>query len=508
MKTLKNIWNSKIGKIALILGVLIIGILIYRFIDNNKIGEEDSKKIKEVDYALVSNIINENSSLALVGRVESQSEAVLKTEVSGPISSVNVKLGDYVYAGQTIASIKNSLEYSSILSAQASLKSAQANLDKLTGNSDQNLSIVKNAIRNLYAISSDSVLGKTDQFFENPDLRFPEYRPYLKDFQTEQDIENFRVRVGDVLENWKTSIDNVNDVDDFQSLEKLVLESQEYSIVIQDFLGDVNFALSNSESDSIYSESDLSVFKTNASNSRSSVNSSLSSMLSNYNTLKSQISVDGNAGQDVKIAQANVQQAEASLIAAQSNYAKTLVTSPINGVVNTINIKLGDFVSVQQEVAQIIGNGELEIVTSVNQEEKDNLKVGDNVIIDNNITGKISRIAPAVSFLTQKIEVRIIPDTNENLSNDQSVKIEIIRESEIETGNEIQEIILPLSAIKITNDGNYVYQLDNENKIISKEIELGNILGNKVVINSGLNIDEKIILDVRGLKIGQEVLIK
>lgn len=70
-----------------------------------------------------------------------------------------------------------------------------------------------------------------------------------------------------------------------------------------------------------------------------------------------------------------------------------------------------------------------------------------------------------------------------------------------------RSFILPLSAVKYTPENAYVFTLNDSSEIHAIEVETGLVTTNNITV-TGLNGDENIITDVRGLKAGQLVKVK
>jgi len=507
---IKNLLNSKLKLSIFALIIIVLGILVFRFISNNSAVVEEEKTLRKVEISSVYDLSTGSIPLDLVGTVESQSEAIIRSESQGEVKRVNVRVNDDVFAGQILAEIKNSSQYAEVQRAQAVLDSTNASLSKVQGNSSENVDLIRNLIRNAFNTVRDVVLIKTDQFIEDSDTRDPDLSFSVSRFEYKETVEDKRVVVGGILEEWEEKISDLSKLNSISELEDLILYSQEQLVFIEEYLSDTTLALNFSRISGNVSQSTLDKYKSDVSSARNSINSTISSLITTYNSLRSQINFE-NKGEDVLVAEASVKQSEASLLSAQINLEKTIFRSPITGKVNFISIGQGDIVNNLQEIAQVIGSGELEIVSYITQDEKENVRENDQVLIALNqngsksITGVIERIAPAINPNTQKVEVRIKPDTDEGLVNGQTVNLEIIRELQQEN---IFVISLPIESIKISAEENFVFRVNDENKLEKIIVEIGNVVGEKIIINSGITAEDFIVVDARGLKEGQEINLK
>jgi RND family efflux transporter MFP subunit len=204
----------------------------------------------------------------------------------------------------------------------------------------------------------------------------------------------------------------------------------------------------------------------------------------------------------VPAADAQIKQALGSLRAAQANYAKTVLRTPISGTVNSLNIKQGDFINSFVKVAEVANNNALEIVTFISDKQRDILSVGDIVFIENEYEGRISQIAPAIDSATRKTEVRITTE-NTNIKNGETVTIT----KEI-AASSTQSIVvnIPLTAVKFEIKDGFVFDVV-DGKLVQKPVKLGTIRGNSVEIVEGLSATDTFVVDARGLLAGSEVTI-
>ena len=68
-------------------------------------------------------------------------------------------------------------------------------------------------------------------------------------------------------------------------------------------------------------------------------------------------------------------------------------------------------------------------------------------------------------------------------------------------------ILIPLSALKITADGTFVFTVEN-NTLKALPVTQGQLFGNNVEVLEGISKESRIVTDARGLKDGQTVTVK
>jgi multidrug efflux pump subunit AcrA (membrane-fusion protein) len=504
---MKRFWNTKEGRRILYGAAIIVTVIAARVIflqEEATVPVEQAQKTVEV--ARVYDIASGTLPLPTVGRVESQSEATLRAEASGAIGRVTKKIGDRVRAGEIIAEIDNASERAEVLRAEGVLQGAQANEMKIQNGSNESRTLIKEAVRNAFTTADDAVRNKADQMITDPESVRPEITTAASDYFIRQRAGAARAELNTTFDEWTVSLQSLNGITNTEALVVYVLTAQRNLEEVRSFLDDMALIVSGFEPNSSLTQGTIDKWRSDISMARSSVNGSLSGLISSYNGLRSQVDASNGGGEDLLLVQAQVKQAEAGVLSAQASLEKTIIRSPIAGEVNQIEIKQGDFVSMQQEVAVIANNNALEITSSINEEDRKTIAVGASVLIDGTYKGVVTRIAPAVNRETGKIEIAIGVDENTSLSNGQSVSLAIDRTV---TSNAAADgvITIPITALKITAEGNFVFSVEN-GVLISHAVTVGSIIGEKIMITDGLSPTMEIVLDARGLKEGQSVTIR
>jgi len=476
---------------------------------------------KSVSLALVSDLSRDISPLPTLGRVVSLREAEVSAERQGEIIGVYHSFGDFVGSGTIIAEIENSSERASVLQARS-------NLDKLKkGSRDEEVDILGisvsqaeslleearisaiNTIRSASATSEDVVRNKLDELFSNPQSDQPTLIFSTTNSQLRIDIENTRPAIEDMLVDWEVSISSLGDQSD---LILSLTKAQENILTLRSFVDDIAEAVNALTPSAGLTQATITSWKTNAGTSRSSLSATslqisqakdaLTSRQSSLEIAQKQLGlgVTGARSEDVEVA-------EATLSIARSNLEKTLIRAPISGTINFLEIEQGDFVSAFQPVLVISNNNALEIKAFVTGEDRTDIEVGSKVLIKNKVPGIVSKIAPAIDQSTKRVEVTItIQDSSyENLTNGESVQLLIDRSSKEGGDAPLVDISIPISALKITPRGVYVFTVNERSELVSLPIIIGPIVGEKIIVEEGLIGTESIVVDARGLKEGQVI---
>ncbi|MBO5179088.1 MAG: efflux RND transporter periplasmic adaptor subunit, partial [Clostridia bacterium] len=171
------------------------------------------------------------------------------------------------------------------------------------------------------------------------------------------------------------------------------------------------------------------------------------------------------------------------------------ITSPIDGVVTTLNISEGDYVRSESTLAKVVNNYEIEFDIDVDELDILDLKIGQEakVTIDaieetvkEPLTGTVSEIALEGTTMNSvtSYPVTISLSGNDNIKMGMNCSAEII----VESAEDV--LILPVEAIDSRREKYYVTLENNERK----EVEVGIYNEDYIEIVSGLTEGDKVLL--------------
>ncbi len=498
-----------------VITVTVLTIVVIALILKSIIGAQDAAEVvpaetkAEVTVKSVRSIISD-ASFTAVGSVSAVSEARLQLEAGGRITAVNAALGDTVYAGSIIARAENAAESASLLQAQGAYEAALAGAAQGDVGKDEArnaLTAAQNTAvttyKNAYTVVSGIVFTSLDQFYANPNSQVPGVRISTANIQF-QNAE--RIKLKTILPAWQAKTLTVTAGGDIlKPLSEAETTTKQVLAMVDDFIRAFNKAETNTE----YTEADYRALVVTFGGVRGQLVSILASIdgarsnltAAEDNVNRAQIA---GSGSTVSSADAQVKIALGSLRAAQANFERTLVRTPITGVVNALYVKTGEYAAPASPAAIIANktNG-LEIGTAVSQEDSVKLAVGDTVTIDGTATGTIAAIAGAIDPTTGKVALKISVGDNTTLKNGSTVSVSFATKStKADTA-----LVVPLSAIKMTGSGPVVFTVGENNTLTALPVVLGAIQSENVTITSGVTLDTMIVVDARGKKVGEVVTV-
>lgn len=487
-----------------------------------------------VILANVTDLTQSTTPLPVVGTVQSESEAILRAGKSGEITGLYRSRGTTISAGMIIGEIDNAEERAEVTRAQGVVASREASLDKITsGARGEELSILGidrtkaerefaearidsfNKARSAYIVADNAIRNNTDALIQNPYGDNPILIFNTINSQLKVTIQNNRVTLERNLTDWNTRIESFNTDTD---IEELVTTTERYLNDTISYLNSLALAVNSIIQSVNESDADVAAWKAAVSTARTNVNAAITTLSASKDTYTQKaanvqiaeeqltIGQDGGRSEDVRDAEAALLQAESALRAAQARLERTILRSPISGTLNFLPIERGDFVSTGETLAIVSNNNTLEILAYVTDEDAVRLDVGNTVAIGAKALGTISYIAPAIDPNTKKIELRIaIAETFSKLFNGETINLAIERTPR-NTGT-ITDYIIPLSALKVSFENTVVFTVSEDSTLVAHEVTIGSLLGDSVIIESGITGDMDIVLDARGLKEGQTVIV-
>ncbi len=511
-KAIKELFDAARAnpKISLaILAAIVVGIVGISFLTKAADAPTvDSRK--EVTLVRVGDISGQEP-LTIVGSVRSSREASVAPDASGAILGVYRSLGDFVNAGTIIAELKNDTQRASVTQARAAVEKAKSSvavggigIDNAKNALASAESSAQNIIESAYTITDDAVKKKADQVFSNPNSTQPKFFVATSNSQNVLTAESKRLSVQLVLTR-QAGAPEVSGVDTLLSeLERLSVETA----TVRDFLSSVVAALNGAIATGSVTETQIASYRTDVGTAVTNVTAIRTTIISTIENLKAKRAAvaiaeeniaNGTAGEN-----ADIVSAQANLTVALANLEKTFIRAPISGSISRLDLEIGNFVSIASPVVFITNENGLEVVAYVSERDIRDILVGSKVKVGGTFTGTVSKKATALDPITKKAELRIGVATPHNLVSGQSVTIAIERPVILAEGT---PLTIPLSSLKITPEGPVVFTVAN-NVIEAHPVVLGTLRGSKVEIASGIDASMSIIEDARGLKAGQEVVVK
>lgn len=193
-------------------------------------------------------------------------------------------------------------------------------------------------------------------------------------------------------------------------------------------------------------------------------------------------------------AQAGVEQASAALSMAQTQINNCMITSPISGVVGTVNVSVGDMASPSSPVAVVSNTSQLEIEILASETDINYINEGEEAEI-------FIKAVSTEPFKGQVESVSVVPDPMKrsysvkiSLPNeDGNIKSGMFAEVNIATESKKGVLCVPASAVIPKGNRTIVFTVDEENRAREREVKVGIENSKYVEIVSGIKEGEVVI---------------
>ncbi|RNL78670.1 efflux RND transporter periplasmic adaptor subunit [Nocardioides marmorisolisilvae] len=213
-------------------------------------------------------------------------------------------------------------------------------------------------------------------------------------------------------------------------------------------------------------------------------------------------SSNGATGQTVTAAQlasdqAKIEEAQASVIAAQQNLAQATLRSTRSGTVVALDTAVGDQVTAGSTVATVVGGNAVTITATVSESQVDSVKVGQTVRvsvpgISKKTTGKVTAIGLVADSSTGTTSYPVtvtVEDPTISLPAGSRASIQIV----LETAKDV--VTVPTSAVTRSGSGTTAtVSTWNGSTLTRKTVQLGAVGSRTVAISSGLSAGTRVVL--------------
>ena len=438
--------------------------------------------------------------VSVTGNVKALTDVDLAFERSGKVAGINVSVGDKVYTGEILLSLSNDDLTAALDQAKANLKKAQAglgdNADQAALNFTQAKSSLTDAIKDSYTKADDVVRNKIYSLFIDP-VRYRAKLAFSTDSFLKDDIETGKDTVSDNLTSWYQSLAKISSTSDLESYYNTAKTNLNQ---IKSLLDECATAVNGLSPEADYTtQVEIDTWKLNISTARTNINTAIGALTSafdQYKTAGLSVSVSQNG---VLAEQATIDQATAGVASAEAELDKSVIKSPIDGVVTNIVPKLGEIVPMSQSVISVISYGDYEVEVFVPEADIAKVKIGDlaSTTLDAygsavNFETAVIKIDPAATVIdgvpTYKVTLKFA-------RQDDRVKAGMTANLDILTAVKSDVVVIPGRLVLTRDDGSrYVKVLDAKNQSQERIVTVGlrGVNGNIEII-SGLNAGDKVV---------------
>ncbi len=428
--------------------------------------------------------------VSVTGNVKPVKNVGLAFEKTGRISSAPIKVGDYVGVGQILVQEDNSELNSQLEKAKADLETQKAELNKSKVALDNYYSAIPNILNDAYTKADDAVRKQVDIFFTDGESDTPKLNFTTTNSQAQTDSQNGRLTSRYELNSWRGEFGVLNSTS-YDELDLALSKSKLHLEIIRNFLLSTMDALGKAYG---ITQSTLDSDKANVTTARTNVNTASTNINNQKQYIDSQKAVIASEEASIKSYEAAVENIEVQIV-------KTVLRSPINGVVTKQDAKVGEIAAANTVLVSILSSA-YEIEANIPEVDIAKVKIGDTSSVTLDAYGKdiafeakVTAIDPAETMVEG---VATYKTTLQFISNDKPVKSGMTANLDILATEKDNALIIPQRAVISKNGDKFVNLYDSSAKD-------GNIKEVKII--TGIRGSDGNIEVLEGLKEGDKVVI-
>lgn len=206
---------------------------------------------------------------------------------------------------------------------------------------------------------------------------------------------------------------------------------------------------------------------------------------------------DQKIGTELQYLQAknNKESLEKKMVTLKAQLAQNTIVSPMAGVVDQVNVRIGEMASPGMGVVRVVNLSNLKVVAKVSDVFAGSVKKGDEVIInfpgiDKEYNGRISFVSTTVDPLSRTFTIEA------NLPSDRSLKPNMMAQVQINDVTKKDALVIEQNYVQGTEKGQVVFVAESKgDKKIAKSriVKTGLNYNGKIEVIEGLNAGDQLI---------------
>jgi RND family efflux transporter MFP subunit len=506
-----------------------------------KVAEVKTKVGAEVKKGQVLVRQNSDDEMANVRR----SAAV----VSAAIGDVSMYISSVESEKIKLEQLKNGTrneELSVALSSREQARFALVDAERsLENTKNKNIVDLENTYADVPETMESSYTSANTAFLENISGIFLDSRDYEQlSFVTGNEsnktlIERERIAVENTMNTWR--LRRANFPLDAAGKEIFLKESKQYLNTLRNFLSNLSLCVDDSFDLSLATQN---AYRSSVNIAKSSVNIAMATLvaqeqeiasqkIANTNALQSantavtsaqkaldlaekqyQLKLAGPRREEIAEQETRVKQAEANLLSARARvsqaradyqssdarYKKTVISSPIDGLVSVLEAKVGEFSGPTTLAVSVISRSDYQIETNISEIDIAKLEIGKEAQVTLDAYGEnvifpaqIAKIDPAETIVdgisTYKVTLQFV-------NKDDRVKSGMTANTKILIENHPDVMAVPIRAL-LSHDGKNFIKIQNNPKKLAEEQE----------VEVGLRGSDGMLEITKGLTVGQNIVV-
>ena len=348
--------------------------------------------------------------VSVTGKVKAEQDISLAFEGAGIVKSTLVKPGDQVAAGSLLAELENSELRAQLAQAKATLDKENVRLNELkSGTRQEELRVYETkadtaqtglaeaqtsaitSLQSVYANAEDAIRNKINQVFDTPYSYYPTRIKFISIYpDTERKLCGQKESIEYLLNDWNKSLpalDSASDITANLDQAKNNLNS------LKEFAETMALLINSVASNDVNSGAQITTWRTDITNGRNAIISAMAAIDNTKENIESaesalQLATDelnlkraGSTKDQILLQELQVNQAQASYQAAAAQLNKTMLRSPIAGLITKVNLDPCEAVSLNTPLIQMITGNKYKVEVNAPEVEIAKIHLQDQTLI-------------------------------------------------------------------------------------------------------------------------------
>ena len=395
------------------------------------------------------------ATVSATGAVSPLREAQMAFSASGPLTQLEVKAGDVVQAGQLLAQLDTRTLELQLAQSEASLNSAQAQLDKLKNPAAADVTSAQAGVTSAQAaLTQIQTPTQNDLIIAKADLD----------------------RAKAAVDQAQASYDRIGGT----SNPLIALAPQ--SLTLQQASSDYQRA--------------LAVFNSKVNPSDSQLKQAQSSL----EQARAQLShLTHPTDTDLQSAQAAVDQARAARDLAKTQIDNAIIRAPFAGIISHVDFDLGSFVVAGRVLLGVADTSKLQVDVNIDETDISRVKVGQTVTIgldaypDAKLDARVTDVAATATTIQGVVNYVVTVSLDPAQIQ---VKIGMTANADIVVANIDNVLLVPNGAVRAANNTHYVTVQKAPGQTQEVEVKLGLANEQETEVLSGLNEGQLVVTSI------------
>lgn len=206
--------------------------------------------------------------------------------------------------------------------------------------------------------------------------------------------------------------------------------------------------------------------------------------------------------EDIALAEAEINQAQASLALVEEKIQNSIITAPKDGKITKLNFEPGEQVSISSPVVRMIAGQGLKIEVNISEVDITKIETGDRVSLtldafseDKKFDGRVKAIDPAETVIQDVVYYEVTIDFTDQNTSLEGVKPGMTANATIHTEQKNGVLVVPSRAIIEKGDGQKIVRIPAGPEQIEER-----------PVETGLRGDNGLTEITKGLQEGEEVI--